>query len=141
MWFGSELGRFTGLRADNPEDRKINAYMKEAGISDPYNSETIAWCAAWLNSQLAHEGVKGSGGLGVNLFREWGKAEKATQAHIGDVMIAKGGSHVGRFEGMDPKTGLAKFYAGNEGTPDQTSRPSGLPGFPRSQWVRSVRGK
>ena len=135
--FGSELGKFKGLRADNPEDRKkIDAYMKEAGIKDPYNSETIAWCAAWLNSQLAHEGIKGSGGLGVDSFRQWGKAEKASQAQIGDVMIAKGGSHVGRFEGMDPKTGMAKFYAGNEFAPGETSKPSGLPGYPRAQWGR-----
>jgi hypothetical protein len=134
--YGAELGKMKGLRAENPKDReKINAYMKEAGIKEPYTAESIAWCAAWLNAQLAHEGVKGSGGLGVDSFRKWGKAEAAADAKAGDVMIAKGGSHVGRFEGWDKKTGMAKFYAGNEATPDQKSRPvNTIPGYPRSQW-------
>ena len=41
-------------------------------------------------------------------------------------MITKGGSHVGRFEGMDPKTGLAKFYAGNESNRDEGPNPYGV---------------
>jgi hypothetical protein len=50
-------------------------------------------------------------------------------------MIARGGSHVGRFTGdIDPKTGKYGFYAGNEFEPGETSRPSGLPGYPRRQW-------
>ena len=127
--FGHEVGKYEHLRADNPEDRaKIDAYMKEAGISQ--SSENIAWCAAWLNAQLAHEGVKGSGGLDVASFERWGKAERANQAHAGDVMIVNGGAHVGRFTGeIDPATGKFGFYSGNAG---ERGEPAPAPG--RSQW-------
>jgi hypothetical protein len=135
--YGGELGKMTGLRAENPKDReKINAYLREAGVQPPYDSATIAWCAAMVNAELAHEGVRGTGALSVESFKEWGRAEKASQAQIGDIMITKSGSHVGRFEGMDPKTGLAKFYAGNEADPEETTKPPGLPGYPRRQWGR-----
>ena len=123
--FGSQLGTDVGMKAVDPDEReKINAYMKEAGI--PATSEKYAWCAAWVNAQLAHEGVKGTGALSVDSFRNWGKAENPEQAKVGDVMITKGGSHVGRFEGMDPKTGLAKFYAGNESNRDEGPNPYGV---------------
>jgi hypothetical protein len=37
---------------------------------------------------------------------------------------------------MDPKTGMAKFYAGNEAAPGEAPNPNGIPGFPRQQWGR-----
>jgi hypothetical protein len=127
--FGAEVGKSTGLRADNPADRtKIDAYMKEAGI--PQSSANIAWCAAFLNAELAHEGVQGSGGLSVDSFRRWGRAESAKEAKAGDVMIVYGGAHVGRFTGdIDPKTGRYGFYSGNAEEPNE---PAPNPG--RSQW-------
>lgn len=127
--FGKEIGKDTGLRADNPNDRaKIDAYMREAGI--PQSSANIAWCAAWLNAQLAHEGVQGSGALSVASFEHWGRAESASQARPGDVMIVYGGAHVGRFTGdIDPKTGRYGFYSGNAGEPGELAPRPG-----RSQW-------
>lgn len=127
--FGKELGKDTGLRADNPNDRaKIDAYMREAGI--PQSSANIAWCAAWLNAQLAHEGVQGSGALSVSSFEHWGRAERPSQAKAGDVMIVYGGAHVGRFTGdVDPKTGRYGFYSGNAGEPSELAPRPG-----RSQW-------
>jgi hypothetical protein len=127
--FGAEVGKATGLRASDPGDRaKIDAYMREAGI--PQSSANIAWCAAFLNAELAHEGIQGSGGLDVNSFRRWGKAESSKEAKAGDVMIVYGGAHVGRFTGdVDPKTGRYGFYSGNAGEPNE---PAPNPG--RSQW-------
>ena len=126
--FGKEIGKYEGLRADNPNDRaKLDAYMREAGI--PQSAANIAWCAAWLNAQLAHEGVEGSGGLSVSSFERWGKAESAAQAKRGDVMIVEGGRHIGRFTGEISPTGQYGFYSGNAGEPGERSP---LPG--RSQW-------
>ena len=110
---GSEVGKNSGLREDNPSDlQKINTYIAEAGIN--YKAAAWEWCAAWVNAQLSHEGIKGSGSLMARSFFNYGSGESAKDAKIGDVMVEKDGSHVGRFAGW-AKDGNPLFYSGNTG--------------------------
>ena len=114
---GSEIGKYMGLREDNPEDlQKINAYMAEAGVN--YKAAVHEWCAGWVNAQLAHEGIKGSGSLMANSFFNYGSPVKAQEAKAGDVMVLANGSHVGRYTGKSRIVGGAlqyEMYSGNSG--------------------------
>jgi hypothetical protein len=47
-------------------------------------------------------------------FFNYGKGESAKDAKIGDIMVRKDGSHVGRFAGL-AKDGNPLFYSGNTG--------------------------
>jgi hypothetical protein len=117
---GSEVGKGVGLNANNDaDDAKIEGYMKDAGV--PINARNFAWCAAWVNAQLRHEGVVGSGSQLANSFAAWGRGETGEQAKRGDVMELKDGSHVGRFTGKSRmgKNGMEyEMYSGNAGNAD-----------------------
>ena len=113
---GSEVGKMTGLHADDPNDRvKIDAYMKEGGVTGTAEGEM--WCADWVNAQLAHEGIKG-GTPSAASFNNWGTATSGQEAKIGDVMVRSDSGHVGRYTGNKRKrpdgTWEYEMSAGNE---------------------------
>jgi hypothetical protein len=125
--FGSEVDKFEGYRADTPNNlAQLNAYMKEAGI--PINAENTAWCAAWVNAQLAHEGVKGTGSAMAASFFAWGKDEAAAMAKKGDVMVTSTGSHVGRFTGKTQIVNGRIQYEMESGNAGEPGEPPPRPG-------------
>jgi hypothetical protein len=136
---GSEIKTNMGdLKAVNPTDlAKIDNYLREGGVRD--SAKTIAWCAAWVNAQLTHEGIKGTNSEAVSSFYRWGTSETGAQARRGDVMIMYGGRHVGRFTG-ERRGGLYGFYSGNASNPADPYNPSGIGihhgyGQTKFQWV------
>jgi len=88
------------------------------------NPKTTAWCAGFVNANLAAAGVKGTGSLAAGSFTSWGRGVKGDEAvQAGDVGVVRGtsprtgveGRHVGMLTGrVDPKTGRVEMIAGNE---------------------------
>jgi uncharacterized protein (TIGR02594 family) len=76
------------------------------------------WCAAFVNTMLQANGIKGSGSLTAISFLQWGKPTSTPQQ--GDVVVTqplvKGATgHVGLFAGYEYQNGhrMVKILAGN----------------------------
>jgi uncharacterized protein (TIGR02594 family) len=94
--------RMEGLHERRDRD-SIRTYLRTGGAGmDP---ATTAWCAAFVNSSLQHEGIRGSGSEVATSFMTWG--ERATgPIQRGDVLVksrghapGETGGHVGMATG------------------------------------------
>ena len=123
-----------GQRADNAaQQANLTRYMQEAGID--INPAVQAWCAAFVNAALAHEGVGGTGGnrKWAPDFANWGHQVDAADAQTGDVMLYNNQHHVGMYTGAS-RTGdngqtQYQMIAGNDKMPGEGAPPAG-----RDQW-------
>lgn len=62
-----DMMRFANLSGSDP---RVRQFIRENGGSiDP---ATTAWCAAFVNASLAHEGIQGSGANTASSFANWG---------------------------------------------------------------------
>jgi uncharacterized protein (TIGR02594 family) len=92
----------------------LKGLFAEANINvDP---KMVAWCAAFVNSVLASNGLPGTGSLSARSFLGYGDAtDKPTK---GDIVVSKRGTgaqgHVGFYEGTDAK-GNVRVLGGNTG--------------------------
>jgi uncharacterized protein (TIGR02594 family) len=107
--------RYRGLSEKSGGDRaQLRDLFKQAGANvDP---TMVAWCAAFVNSVLAANGVKGTGSLSARSFLGFGQATDSPNK--GDVVVSKRGSggqgHVGFYQGTDAK-GRVLVLGGNSG--------------------------
>jgi uncharacterized protein (TIGR02594 family) len=87
--------RMEGLHERRDRD-KVKEYLRTGGVGmDP---ATTAWCAAFVNSSLAQEGIKGSGSQVATSFMNWG--QPATGAiQRGDVLVKMRGHRAGETGG------------------------------------------
>lgn len=108
--------QYTGLSENKASDRdQLGELFAKANVNvDP---RMVAWCAAFVNSVLAADGIKGTGSLAARSFLNYGEAtEKPVQ---GDVVVSKRGNnaaqgHVGFYQGTDSK-GRVLVLGGNTG--------------------------
>ncbi len=102
--------RLSGLGAASPA---VKSFLKSGGAGlDP---SSAAWCAAFVNSSLAMQGIAGSGTNVATSFEKWGGGVSAEQMRRGDVMVeprglgpGQQGGHVGMATGrtqVNPDTG------------------------------------
>jgi uncharacterized protein (TIGR02594 family) len=96
----------------------VKKYLKSGG--EGMDPATTAWCAAFVNSSLAQEGIKGSGSGVATSFLKWGEGVKGA-IQKGDVLVeARGrragetGGHVGMATGRVNKDGKIEMISGNE---------------------------
>jgi len=133
----ADMETLKGMRADDPQSAlKLQEFMKANGVT--VNPQTQAWCAAYVNANLAKEGIKGAGKNGNSLlapdFAKWGKGVDPKEVRTGDVMLYKNGHHVGMYTGHSKtdKSGQ-KYYemiAGNEKMDGEQRNPNNN----RTQW-------
>ena len=129
-----DMEKLVGMRADDPASaEKLQQYMRENGIKiDP---TTQAWCAAFVNANLAKEGIAGPRGnkLWAPDFKDWGQGIQPTDARKGDVMLFDNLHHVGMFTGKTrrgPNGELQyEMIAGNDKMPNEPAPRAG-----RDQW-------
>ncbi|WP_051397106.1 hypothetical protein [Bradyrhizobium elkanii] len=107
------------------DQTKLSGFFRENGIK--VNPATTAWCAAFVNSNLAKAGMKGSGSLVATSFLNYGSAVKPGNVQPGDIgILARGrsagqtGGHVGFLTGStrkNPRTGELEYemLGGNQG--------------------------
>src|SRR4051794_6692505 len=95
------------------------------------NPADQAWCAAFVNSSLQQEGIKGTGSAVATSFLNYGSAVKPGDVQKGDILVqSRGrgpnetGGHVGFATGnVDPKTGKIEMFSGNTSGPAAGGRP------------------
>jgi hypothetical protein len=107
------------------DQAKLTEFFKSKGIR--VNPASTAWCAAFVNANLAAAGVKGTGSLAAGSFTGWGKGVEANQKiEAGDVGVVRGrsprtgieGTHVGQLTGKtEMRNGVeyVEMIAGNDG--------------------------
>ncbi len=112
----STAERYRGLSETNAGDRaQLKDLFRQANINvDP---QMVAWCAAFVNSVLAANGVKGTGSLSARSFLGFGDATNAPNK--GDIVVSKRGNdptkgHVGFYQGTDAQ-GRVLVLGGNTG--------------------------
>lgn len=103
--------QYRGLSESGDNDQ-LQSLFKRAGMSvDP---KMVAWCAAFVNSVLATNGLPGTGSLSARSFASYGSATDRPVA--GDIVVSKRGTgnqgHVGFFQGTDAK-GNVLVFGGN----------------------------
>ncbi|MCA1452128.1 hypothetical protein I6F35_02725 [Bradyrhizobium sp. BRP22] len=115
------------LNEDEIRDQtKLSGFFREQGIK--INPATTAWCAAFVNANLAKAGIKGTSSLAAGSFTNYGKGITADEVQAGDIGVVRGrsprtgveGSHVGFLTGnrrVNPKTGAVELemLGGNQG--------------------------
>lgn len=103
--------QFLGYREDHPQDmRNLGDFFKLNGVQlDP---EKLKWCAAFVNALLGAKGLPQTGSNMAASFRKYG--DKVTNPEPGDIVIIKGGGHVGLFAGTAPGGGI-QVLGGNQG--------------------------
>lgn len=67
-----------------------------------------------MNASLSKAGIRGSGSLMANSFRNWGLPVAPGDVHKGDVMVVLGGRHVGMATGR-VSGHLIEMLSGNTG--------------------------
>lgn len=110
--------RYEGFtRARNATD--IRQFFRQNGVNlDP---ATAAWCAAFVNSALQSNGIRGSGSMVANSFQRWGQGVEANQVRAGDVVLqtrGRGADQVGGHVGIATgrvRDGQVEMTAGNTG--------------------------
>jgi len=84
------------------------------GIIDPTEGP---WCAAYVNSQLVRQGIKGSESPRADSYSNWGAPVEKTKIKYGDVIVGDYGggakSHV-MFAAGEPKDGYVDIIGGNQ---------------------------
>lgn len=101
--------RMEGLH-ERRDREAVKDYLRTGGAGmDP---ATTAWCAAFVNSSLQQEGVKGSGSQVATSFMNWG--QPATGAiQRGDVLVKNRGHRAGETGGhVGMATGETRQGAG-----------------------------
>lgn len=87
--------KLEGLHERRDRD-KIREYLRTGGAGmDP---ATTSWCAAFVNSSLQREGVKGSGSAVATSFVNWGKPATGG-VQRGDVLVITRGHRAGETGG------------------------------------------
>jgi hypothetical protein len=118
------MTKFSGLGGNSAE---VKGFLKAGGSKlDPGSA---AWCAAFVNSSLALQGIPGSGGDTATSFEKWGQdVRRGWMSQKGDVIVeSRGhgpgevGGHVGMATGQvrtNPQTGETEveMISGNRGT-------------------------
>jgi len=102
---------------ENAQRGLISDFLADGGVNlDP--SET-AWCAGFINSVLAQNGIDGTQSLAARSFLDWGENvdDDPTEGDI--VVISRGRrdgwkGHVGIFQGYD-EDGSIRILGGNQG--------------------------
>ena len=101
---------------EKAQNSMITQFLADGGVNlDP--SET-AWCAGFMNSVLAQNGIDGTKSLQARSFLKWGEPVASPQE--GDVVVISRGlrdgwqGHVGIFQGFDAK-GNIRILGGNQG--------------------------
>lgn len=91
--------------------RMIMDYLKTGGQNlDP--SQT-AWCAAFVNSTLQQQGIKGTGSFVATSFSEWGNRVNPADVIKGDVLVQHRGRRAGATGGhVGMATGRTKMVNG-----------------------------
>jgi uncharacterized protein (TIGR02594 family) len=105
---------------------KLQSFFRSKNIN--INPATTAWCAAFVNANLAEAGIKGTGSLAAGSFTKYGTAVKPGEVQPGDIGVVRGtssrtgveGQHVGFLTGesrTNPRTGALeyKMLGGNQG--------------------------
>ena len=123
------LDRALQLEGMNEIDnrRTIQKYLKNGGKGvDP---AVTPWCADFINSTLAQEGIKGTGSEVATSFSKWGISVDPSKVRKGDVLVehrnrapGEPGGHVSFATGqtrINPRTGRLEieYYGGNQGVP------------------------
>lgn len=95
----------------------LKDYLATGGVNlDP---KTTAWCAAFVNSTLAKNGLPGTGKLTARSFLNYGTP--TTQPQPGDIAVFWRGTpngwqgHVGFYKGMSPDGKSIRVLGGNQG--------------------------
>lgn len=108
--------RYRGLSENRAGDRvQLKDLFAQANVTvDP---QMVAWCAAFVNSVLAANGVKGTGSLSARSFLGFGQS--TDKPNRGDIVVSKRGNdpaqgHVGFYQGTD-KQGRVLVLGGNTG--------------------------
>lgn len=101
---------------ENAQNAMLQSFLADGGVNlDP--SET-AWCAGFMNSVLAQNGIDGTQSLAARSFLDWG--EEVTDPSEGDIVVLSRGrrdgwkGHVGIFQGFD-ENGNILILGGNQG--------------------------
>jgi hypothetical protein len=113
------------------DEGKLKTFFQSQGIN--ISPRTTAWCAAFVNANLAQAGIKGTGSLAAASFYKFGSAVKPGEVQSGDIGVLP--HHVGFIsETRMGKNGLeVKMLGGNQG--GTASRKGGV-----SEGWRSARG-
>lgn len=105
--------------ADRHADREaLSNFIGNIG-GQRVNPETTAWCAAFVNGVLAHNGQQGSNSLSARSLLNIG-TDSTNNPQPGDVVVfSRGGpnsgqGHTGFYTGTD-RNGNIQFIAGNQG--------------------------
>jgi lysozyme len=78
------------------DESKLRSWFAEKGIK--VNPRTTAWCAAFVNRNLAEAGIKGTDSLAAGSFTKWGTGVGGKES------VAPG--DVGVVRGVSPRTGI-----------------------------------
>jgi len=102
---------------ENAQADMITNFLSDGGVNlDPRET---AWCAGFVNSVLAQNGIDGSGSLAARSFLDWGENVDDDPSE-GDVVVISRGrrdgwkGHVGIFQGFDAD-GNIRILGGNQG--------------------------
>jgi len=112
-----------GLKAELEADLGKNAsQMKneimQSGATGIINPEEGPWCAAYVNSQLTRQGIRGSGSAKADSYSDWGAPVDKAHIRYGDVIVGDygGGSRThAMFAAGSPKDGAVDIIGGNQG--------------------------
>lgn len=109
--------RYKGLSENRSGDRaKLADLFSQAKVGN-IDPTITAWCAAFVNSVLAANGVTGTGSLAARSFLGFGQSTDSPNK--GDIVVSKRGNnaaqgHVGFYQGTDAK-GNVLVLGGNTG--------------------------
>jgi uncharacterized protein (TIGR02594 family) len=115
----------------------LGSFMAEKGI--PFTPDNVAWCARFVNSSLAANGMAGTGSNMARSFMTWGRGTDApTQGDIavfsrGDPKAGTG--HVGFYGGTVERDGqqYIRVFGGNQGGPAKGGGEAGWTEIPASR--------
>ncbi len=100
------------------KDNRILGQTMSKMLGQAVDPARTPWCAAFVNTMLQANGIKGSGSLGATSFLQWGKPTTTPQE--GDVVVARSTipgrtGHVGFFAGYEYQNGqrMVKILGGN----------------------------
>ncbi len=102
------------------KDKAILSQTMSKMLGQGIDPSRTPWCAAFVNTMLQANGIKGSGSLTAVSFLQWGRPTSTPQA--GDVVVTQPMAagmtgHVGLFSGYEYQNGhrMVKILAGNAG--------------------------
>lgn len=100
---------------ENAQNDAIRQYLSDGGAAlDP---STTAWCAAFVNATLGHQGMSGTSSNMARSFLDWGVPVEGAPL-MGDIVVLERGNppygHVGFFQGYNAD-GTMRVLGGNVG--------------------------